>query len=169
MWPTRGMLVFARLLAARTSSRASRRSSRVPRARAAGHLPRLRKRQADFRGLRRIGVDAYNPLEAKAGLDVVELRRRYRPPNRLLRQHGCDRLGGRQPGKRSRRVVLTKLNAAKGGGYIFQSDHSVPANISGETTTMSSTWCGNTEGIRCAWANTISPISDEPASPGAGS
>lgn len=29
-------------------------------------------------------------------------------------------------------VVLTKLNAAKGGGYIFQSDHSVPSNISGE-------------------------------------
>ena len=23
-------------------------------------------------------------------------------------------------------MVLTKLNAAKGGGYIFQSDHSVP-------------------------------------------
>jgi len=28
--------------------------------------------------------------------------------------------------------VLTKLNAAKGGGYIFQSDHSVPDNVSGE-------------------------------------
>jgi uroporphyrinogen-III decarboxylase len=23
------------------------------------------------------------------------------------------------------------LNAAKGGGYIFQSDHSVPSNVSG--------------------------------------
>jgi uroporphyrinogen-III decarboxylase len=29
--------------------------------------------------------------------------------------------------------VLTKLNAAKGGGYIFQSDHSVPSNVSGES------------------------------------
>ena len=28
--------------------------------------------------------------------------------------------------------MLTKLNAAKGGGYIFQSDHSVPGNISAE-------------------------------------
>jgi len=27
-------------------------------------------------------------------------------------------------------MVLTKLNAAKGGGYIVQSDHSVPANVS---------------------------------------
>jgi uroporphyrinogen-III decarboxylase len=31
-----------------------------------------------------------------------------------------------------KRIVLTKLNAAKGGGYIFQSDHSVPGNVSGE-------------------------------------
>ena len=28
--------------------------------------------------------------------------------------------------------MLRKLNAAKGGGYIFQSDHSVPSNISAE-------------------------------------
>ena len=31
-----------------------------------------------------------------------------------------------------KKIVLTKLNAAKGGGYIFQSDHSVPGNISAE-------------------------------------
>ncbi len=29
-------------------------------------------------------------------------------------------------------MVLTKLNAAKGGGYIVQSDHSVPSNVTGE-------------------------------------
>ena len=28
--------------------------------------------------------------------------------------------------------MLTKLNAAKGGGFIFQSDHSVPGDVSGE-------------------------------------
>ena len=32
-----------------------------------------------------------------------------------------------------RREVLTKLNAAKGGGMIFQSDHSVSSNVSGHT------------------------------------
>jgi uroporphyrinogen-III decarboxylase len=31
-----------------------------------------------------------------------------------------------------RAAVLTKLNAAKGGGFIFQSDHSVPSNVSAE-------------------------------------
>ena len=29
-------------------------------------------------------------------------------------------------------IVLRKLNAAKGGGMIFQSDHSVPSNVSAE-------------------------------------
>ncbi len=31
-----------------------------------------------------------------------------------------------------RAMVMRKLNAAKGGGYIMQSDHSVPANVSGQ-------------------------------------
>jgi len=29
--------------------------------------------------------------------------------------------------------VMRKLNAAKGGGYIFQSDHSVSSAVSGQT------------------------------------
>jgi len=32
-----------------------------------------------------------------------------------------------------RKEVLRKLNAAKGGGFIFQSDHSVSSAVSGET------------------------------------
>lgn len=76
-----------------------------------------------------IGVDAYNPLEAKAGLDVVDLRRRY--GHRIGFCGNMDVLlwanGTREELKRA---VLTKLNAAKGGGYIFQSDHSVPGNVS---------------------------------------
>jgi len=79
-----------------------------------------------------IGVEAYNPLEAKAGLDVVDLRRRY--GHRIGFCGNMDVLvwadGGREE---LRRTVLTKLNAAKGGGYIFQSDHSVPGNVSAES------------------------------------
>ena len=79
-----------------------------------------------------IGVDAYNPLEAKAGLDVIDLRRRFG------HQIGfCGNLDvvtwahGTQEDIKS--MVLRKLNAAKGGGYIVQSDHSVPGNISGQS------------------------------------
>ncbi len=78
-----------------------------------------------------LGVDAYNPLEAKAGLDVVDLRRRF--GHRLGFCGNMDVLtwadGSREDLKRA---VLRKLNAAKGGGYIFQSDHSVPSSVSGQ-------------------------------------
>jgi uroporphyrinogen decarboxylase len=78
-----------------------------------------------------VGVDAYNPLEAKAGMDVVELRRQYGH-----RMGFCGNMNvltwAFSPQEEIKREVLTKLNAAKGGGYIFQSDHSVPSNVTGQ-------------------------------------
>ena len=77
-------------------------------------------------------IDAYNPLEVKAGMDVVELRRQY--------GHGIGFCGNSdmrvwETGDREaiRREVLRKLSAAQGGGYIFQSDHSVSSAVSGHT------------------------------------
>jgi uroporphyrinogen-III decarboxylase len=78
-----------------------------------------------------IGVDAYNPLEAKAGLDVVDLRRRF--GHRLGFCGNMDVLVWANGSLDDiKAATLTKLNAAKGGGLIFQSDHSVPSNVSGE-------------------------------------
>jgi len=76
-----------------------------------------------------IGIDAYNPLEAKAGLDVVDLRKQY--GHRIgfcgnmsvIEWADCSR-------EELKTIVLRKLNAAKGGGFIFQSDHSIPDTIS---------------------------------------
>jgi len=89
----------------------------------------VKKIFADFVAM---GLDAYNPLEVKAGMDVVALRRQY--------GQGLGFCGGSdiqvwETGDREkiRREVLRKLNAAKGGGYIFQSDHSVAADVSGPT------------------------------------
>ena len=84
-----------------------------------------------FKDFIETGIDSYNPLESKAGMDVVELRKEYG------HQIGfCGNLdvltwanGTREEIKK---MVLTKLNAAKGGGYIVQSDHSVPSNVSGQ-------------------------------------
>ena len=77
-----------------------------------------------------IGVDAYNPLEFKAGMDAVELRRRY--GHRIAFCGNMDVLTwAHASDDELRRAVLTKLNAGKGGGFIFQSDHSVPSNVSG--------------------------------------
>lgn len=79
-----------------------------------------------------MGLDAYNPLEAKAGLDVCDLRRQYGHSlgfcgnsNMMIWEEGDP--------EKVRREVLRKLNSAKGGGLIFQSDHSVSSAVSGKT------------------------------------
>jgi len=71
-----------------------------------------------------VGINAMNPLEAKAGLDAVDLRKEHGKPlgmcgnsNMMVWETGDKKL--------IREEVLRKLNAAKGGSYIFQSDHSV--------------------------------------------
>jgi hypothetical protein len=77
-------------------------------------------------------IDAYNPLEVKAGMDAVELRRQY---GHRIGFCGNSDMQVWESGDRDaiRREVLRKLNAAKGGGYIFQSDHSVSSAVSGQT------------------------------------
>ncbi len=78
-----------------------------------------------------IGVDAYNPLEAKAGMDVVKLREEY--GHRIAFCGNMDvSLWAELSLEDLKREVLHKLCAARGGGMIFQSDHSVPGNISGQ-------------------------------------
>ncbi|MFA7371167.1 MAG: uroporphyrinogen decarboxylase family protein [Sphaerochaetaceae bacterium] len=78
-----------------------------------------------------IGVNGYNPLEAKSGLDVVELRKEF--GHKISFVGNMDVLEWAEaPMDELERIILRKLNAAKGGGYIFQSDHSVPSNVSAE-------------------------------------
>ena len=79
-----------------------------------------------------IGVDAYNPLEVKAGLDAVALKKKY---GRKIGYCGNNNIQVWESGDREliKRDILRKLNAAKGGGFIFQSDHSVSSSVSGQT------------------------------------
>jgi uroporphyrinogen-III decarboxylase len=88
--------------------------------------------EAIFSDFIEIGVDAYNPLEVKAGMDVVDLRRRY---GHRIGFCGNSDIRVWEAGDREgiRRETLRKLNAAKGGGMIFQSDHSVTSSVSGHT------------------------------------
>ncbi|MBN2269715.1 MAG: hypothetical protein JXN61_03820 [Sedimentisphaerales bacterium] len=85
-----------------------------------------------FEDMIEAGVDAYNPLEAKAGLDVVDLKRRF--GSRWAFNGNIDvQVLETNDREKVRREVLTKLNAAKGGGYILQSDHSIPTNVDPQT------------------------------------
>ena len=76
------------------------------------------------------GIDGYNPLEVKAGMDVLDLRRRY---GHQMAFCGNSDIQVWETGDREaiRREVLRKLNAARGGGLIFQSDHSVSSSVLG--------------------------------------
>jgi len=85
-----------------------------------------------FDDLVELGLDAYNPVEAKAGLDVVELKKRY--AGRLAFVGNVDvRVLERGNPDEIRQMVRHKLQAARGGGWVFQSDHSVPADVRPES------------------------------------
>ncbi len=78
------------------------------------------------------GVDGYNPLEVKAGMDVLDLRRRF---GHQMCFCGNSDIQVWEAGEPSavRREVLRKLDAARGGGYVFMSDHSVTSAVSAHT------------------------------------
>ena len=78
-----------------------------------------------------IGLDGYNPLEAKADLDVVELKKKYGGRLAFVGNIDVRVLEAGDPDL-IRREVLYKLQAAKGGGWVFQSDHSVSSSVSPE-------------------------------------
>ncbi|MEF8916928.1 MAG: uroporphyrinogen decarboxylase family protein [Candidatus Bipolaricaulota bacterium] len=81
-----------------------------------------------YEDLIEVGIDAYNPLEVKAGLDVEELEREY--GDRLAFFGGIDvRVLSDALKEGVKEEVLKKLNAARGGGYIVASDHSVAGNV----------------------------------------
>jgi len=85
-----------------------------------------------FDDLIEAGVDCYNPLEAKAGLDAVELSRQFAG---RLALNGNLNVQVLETNNRNqvRAEVIRKLGAGEGGGYIFQSDHSISSNVAPST------------------------------------
>ena len=79
-----------------------------------------------------IGLDAYNPLEAKADLDVVKLKESYGGRLAFCGNIDVRVLESGDP-VAIRAEVLYQLQAARGGGYIFQSDHSVSSGVAPES------------------------------------
>ena len=78
------------------------------------------------------GFDCLQPLEVKAGMDLVDLKARY--GERLAFMGGIDARAMAHPDPRVvEQEIRTKIPVAKkGGGYIYHSDHSVPDNVSFE-------------------------------------
>ena len=90
---------------------------------------------AVIRDFAEMAIDAYNPLEVKAGMDVVVLRKELEHSLGFCGNSDIQVWEKGDP-EAIKKEILRKLNAAKGGGYIFQSDHSVASNVSGRTYDM---------------------------------
>jgi len=79
-----------------------------------------------------VGIHAYNPLEAKAGLDVVELKKQY--AGRLAFCGNIDvRVLESGDAQRIENEVRYKSQAGQGGGFIFHSDHSISSGVAPES------------------------------------
>ena len=76
------------------------------------------------------GLSCLNPIETKAGMDLVELKREY--GRDLAFFGGIDVRAMADPDPRViEDEIKRKLEVAMvGGGYIYHSDHSVPNNVS---------------------------------------
>jgi uroporphyrinogen decarboxylase len=75
-----------------------------------------------------IGLDGLNPLEQKAGMDALQIKREY--GDKLVLEGGMD-VRNWTDGAAAEREIAAKLPVLKeNGGYIFHSDHSVPEDVS---------------------------------------
>ena len=77
------------------------------------------------------GVDALNPLEVKAGMDVLKIKQEY--GDRIVLHGGTNAQMWADPD-----AILAEIDAKipilkENGGYIFSSDHSIPNNVSFDT------------------------------------
>jgi len=79
-------------------------------------------------GFLEAGFAALHPLEAKAGLDVRDLKRQYGKRLVLFGNIDVRKLSGTRA--EVEEEIISKVPVAKeGGGYIYHSDHSVPHSV----------------------------------------
>ncbi len=75
-----------------------------------------------------IGLDALNPLEVKAGMDPIGLKKQY--GDRLLLHGGINAVLYDQLDALEAEMRRVLPIVKESGGYIFSSDHSVPSSVS---------------------------------------
>lgn len=76
------------------------------------------------------GFAAIQPLEAKAGQDIRELAKTFGGKITFVGNIDVRKMSGTKA--ELREELLSKLQIAKEGGYIYHSDHSVPPTVSWE-------------------------------------
>lgn len=78
------------------------------------------------------GLTCLQPLEVKAGMDVIELKRQY--GEALCFMGGIDvrKMAHPDPAVIEHEIASKLSFAKRGGGYLYHSDHSVPDDVSWE-------------------------------------
>jgi uroporphyrinogen decarboxylase len=74
------------------------------------------------------GIDALNPLEIKAGMDPVKLKKEY--GDRLVLHGGINAVLWDKKEKIISEIERLVPVLKENGGYIFSSDHSIPNSVS---------------------------------------
>ncbi len=75
-----------------------------------------------------IGMNGLNPLEVKAGMDPVHLKRTY--GDKLTFHGGINAVLWDKPEQIKAEIARVVPVMMEDGGYIFASDHSIPENVS---------------------------------------
>ena len=75
-----------------------------------------------------IGLDCLNPLEVKAGMDPVDIKKEY--GDDLVLHGGINAVLWDKPDKIKAEMEEVVPALKQNGGYIFSSDHSVPSSVS---------------------------------------
>ena len=75
-----------------------------------------------------IGIDALNPLEVKAGMDTLELKRTW--GDRLVLHGGMNAVLWNDVDAIEAEIRHKLPELKRSGGYVFSSDHSVPSTVS---------------------------------------
>ncbi len=75
-----------------------------------------------------MGLDALNPLEVKAGMDPIQLKRQF--GGELVFHGGVNAVLWDQPEEIQAEMERVIPTMKENGGYIFSSDHSVPSSVS---------------------------------------
>ena len=78
------------------------------------------------------GYTCLQPLEAKAGMDVVELKKQYGGSLAFMGNIDVRKMSDPDPRVIEEEIARKIPAAMHGGGYIYHSDHSVPHTVSFE-------------------------------------
>ena len=83
--------------------------------------------EAVFPDLIEAGVQVINPLQATAGLNIVDLRKKYGKQLAFYGNISVVKMSG--PLDELENEIRFKVTIGKDGGFIFHSDHSVPPEV----------------------------------------